>query len=85
VAVSEREREAAMSHKTYLLTCGALFSIIAAAHLTRLIAGWDMTLAGWTAPRWISIPGTIVPALLSAWGFVLASRQVRADREKHHG
>lgn len=61
-----------MSHKTYPLICGAIFFVVAAAHLTRLIYGWDIAIAGWKAPHWVSIPGLIIPGFLSAWGFVLA-------------
>ena len=46
-----------MSQKTYFLVCSAVFFVVAAAHLTRLIVGWEIAIAGWTAPQWISIPG----------------------------
>ena len=61
-----------MGHKTYFLVCGAIFFVVATAHLTRLVMGWEITIAGWDAPRWISIPGLVIPGLLSGWGFVLA-------------
>ena len=63
-----------MNQRTYSLLCASIFFVVGAAHLTRLILGWDVMIAGWHAPHWISIPGLIVPALLAAWGFVLASR-----------
>jgi len=63
-----------MSQKTYFLICSTVFLVVAAAHLTRLIAGWEIAIAGWTAPHWVSVPGLIIPGVLSAWGFVLASR-----------
>jgi len=63
-----------MSQKMYLLFCGAVFFVVAAAHITRWILGWEIAIAGWTVPRWISIPGFIIPGILSAWGFVLASQ-----------
>jgi hypothetical protein len=66
-----------MSRKTYFLVCGAVFFLVATAHLSRLIMGWEIAIGGWTVPRWISIPGLIFPGILSAWGFVLAS-QVKA-------
>jgi hypothetical protein len=67
-----------MSHKTYFLVCGAIFFVVATAHLTRLIMGWEITIAGWDAPHWVSIPGLIIPGVLSAWGFVLALRSTRS-------
>ena len=63
-----------MSQKTYFLVCSTVFLVVAAAHLTRLIMGWEITIAGWDAPHWVSVPGLIIPGILSAWGVVLASR-----------
>ena len=63
-----------MSQKTYFLICSAVFLVVAAAHLTRLLLGWEITIAGWTVPQWVSVPGLIFPGVLSACGFVLASR-----------
>ena len=63
-----------MNQKTYFLVCGMVFFAVAAAHLTRLILGWEITIAGWTAPRWVSVPGLITSSVLSTWGFGLASR-----------
>ena len=63
-----------MGRKLYFMICGAVFAVVAAAQLTRLILGWEVEIAGWTAPHWVSIPGAIVPGALSAWGFALASR-----------
>lgn len=64
-----------MNPRTYFLLCAAVFSLVAAAHLTRLIVGWELAIAGWTVPHWISVPGLIVSGFLSGWGFVLASRR----------
>ncbi len=63
-----------MNQKNYFLLCGAVFFVIAAAHLMRLIFGWGIVIAGWTVPYWFSVPGLIFTGALSAWGFVLAAR-----------
>ena len=63
-----------MRRKTYFLVCAAVFLVVAAAHMTRLIMGWGIAIGGWSVPRWVSVPGLIVPGILSAWGFVLASQ-----------
>ena len=63
-----------MSPKMYFLACSTVFFVVAAAHLTRLIFGWEIAIAGWTVPQWVSVPGLILPGALSTWGFVLASR-----------
>ena len=63
-----------MNPRTYLLACSAIFLVVASAHLSRLIFGWDVAINGWVAPHWISAPGLLIPGLLSAWGFTLAAR-----------
>lgn len=63
-----------MNQKIYFVVCGSVFFVVAAAHLTRLVGGWEIAIAGWTAPYWLSVLGLIVPGLLSIWGFALASR-----------
>jgi hypothetical protein len=66
-----------MRQKTYFLASAAVFLVVAAAHLTRLVMGWEVTIGGWAVPRWVSVPGLVVPGILSAWGFVLASDALR--------
>ncbi len=63
-----------MNQKPYLLVTATVFLVVAAAHLTRLVVGWGVVVAGRSAPHWISVPGLVVPAVLSVWGFRLASR-----------
>ncbi len=63
-----------MNEKTYFLVCGTVFFAVAAGHLARLIAGWEIAIAGRAVPLWISVPGLVIPGVLSAWGFVLAAR-----------
>jgi hypothetical protein len=43
-------------------------------HLTRLVWSWEISLGGWVLPHWASVPGLVVAAALSVWGFRLASR-----------
>ena len=63
-----------MGQKTYILVCAAVFFVVSAAHLSRLITGWEISIAGWDAPLWVSVPGLIIPGVLSAWGLLLAFR-----------
>ena len=63
-----------MRQKMYFLVCATVFFVVAAAHMTRGIMGWEIAIGGWSVPRWVSVPGLIVPGILSAWGFVLASQ-----------
>jgi len=63
-----------MSQRIYFLISGSVFLVLGVAHLTRLILGWEIAIAGWTVPQWISWPGVLFPGLVSGWGFALASR-----------
>ena len=66
------------NQRSYFPISGTIFLLVAFAHLTRLVGGWGVTIAGRAVPQWISIPGLMVPAALSAWGLLLASRAHRA-------
>jgi len=61
-----------MSHRNYPLVSGALFSLVAIAHLLRLVYRVPVTVDGYTVPMFVSLFGCIVPALLAAWAFRLA-------------
>ncbi|MDO8495256.1 MAG: hypothetical protein Q7S32_01860 [bacterium] len=43
-----------MKNKNYRLVTGIVFAIIAAVHLTRIIFGWEVSIAGWMVPQWLS-------------------------------
>ena len=57
-----------------LYTAGAIFAAVAAGHLARLIAGFEIVVGGVAAPLWVSFPGALVAALLAAWMVVAARR-----------
>jgi hypothetical protein len=63
-----------MRRRLYLSICATLFAAVAVAHLTRIVGGWEIEIAGWVVPHWFSFPGLVVAGALSAWGFALASR-----------
>ena len=48
-------------------TCFAvvLLAVIALVHLLRLVFGWEVIIAGWTAPVWLSAIGLAVPGALA--------------------
>ncbi len=60
--------------KAALYTSGAIFAAIAAAHLARLIVGFEIVVGGAVAPPWVSLPGALVAALLAVWMVVAARR-----------
>jgi hypothetical protein len=43
-----------------------VFSIVAIAHLPRLIGGIEVIVDSWSVPQWVSLPGIIVPGLIAA-------------------
>ena len=43
-----------------------LFSLVAIAHLLRLLYGIPITAGDWSVPQWISLFGVVVPGLV-AW------------------
>lgn len=63
-----------LRERTYLMIAGAVFGVIAAAHLIRLFTGVDIAVAGWSVPLWLSWIGTAATAYLSYMSFHLALR-----------
>ena len=51
--------------KTGSMLAIVLFSLVAVAHLVRLVAGIDVTVGEWGVPQWISVFGVIVPGLVA--------------------
>ena len=43
-----------MNQKTFTLTAGTVFSLVALLHALRLLLGWDAVIGGWTVPMWFS-------------------------------
>lgn len=51
--------------KPFTTIAVAIFALIALAHLYRLIAGFEVVVAGCTIPQWASVAGLIVAAGLA--------------------
>ena len=60
-----------MKQKTFTLTAGVVFSIIAVLHLLRLLFGWEATIGGWNVPLWISCVAIAVSGYLAYTAFKL--------------
>ena len=43
-----------MNQKTFALTAGVVFSLVAVLHALRLLLGWDAVIGGWHVPMWLS-------------------------------
>lgn len=62
-----------MSLKNYCNVTGVLFSLVALAHLSRIVLGLPVLIGDYALPMSISWIATIVPAGLAVWGFRLAT------------
>ncbi len=58
-----------MNHRTYCGVSATLFSVVALAHLTRLLNGWSVEIDTMTVPILASWLGLIIPGSLALWGF----------------
>jgi len=65
-----------MKYRKYCTASGLLFSLVALAHLSRLIYGMSVQIEGFAVPMFASWIGFVVPACLAFWAF----RIVRASR-----
>ena len=62
-----------MNNRTYCGITATVFTIVAFAHLIRLINGWSVEIDATTVPMLVSWLGFIGPGALAVWGF----REVR--------
>ena len=64
-----------MNEKIYCTIAGVIFSIGALIHLGRLTAGWELVLAGWSVPIWLSWIGLFAGGTLGGVGLWLGSQE----------
>jgi len=64
-----------MNVRQYCLVSGALFAIVALAHLCRLVFALPVEIDGVTVPMAVSWAGVIVPAALAHQALRLAGRE----------
>ena len=58
-----------MEYKKYCLVSGALFFLVAAAHLLRIVLAAPVQIGEYAVPMGPSWIGLIVPAALAIWAF----------------
>jgi len=63
-----------MSEKTFLRLAGVIFLFVAIVHLLRIVFKWEVVLAGWPAPVWLSDVAFVVAALLAYEGFRMSRK-----------
>ena len=68
--------------RTFHLLAALIFAAVSLVHLARLAYGATVLVAGaYAVPLWISWPGMIVAAALSAWAFHLWDLDRRRSTE----
>ena len=60
--------------KAALYTAGVIFALGTIGHLARLIVGFEIAIAGFVVPVWVSFPGVVAAAGLAIWMVVAARR-----------
>ncbi|HYL67937.1 MAG TPA: hypothetical protein VEX69_02130 [Candidatus Limnocylindria bacterium] len=58
-----------MSKNAFSTLAGVIFLIVAAAHALRLFFKWDVVIAGWLVPTWVSAVALVVAGYLAYEGF----------------
>jgi len=58
-----------MNAKTYSTIVATVFFVVAIAHITRIVFGWDVVFAGALIPMWMSYIGVIIAGGLSYLGY----------------
>lgn len=61
-----------MGHKEYCLVSGVLFTLVALAHLLRIVYGMSIQVDDVVVPMLFSWIGFFVPAALAVWAFLIS-------------
>lgn len=64
-----------MMRKSYLILSGAIFLLVACLHLARIIFAWQVHVAAWEVPFWLSWGGTFGASILAVWAFQEARKK----------
>ncbi len=57
-----------MSKNTFSLLASTIFLIVAVAHALRLVFKWQVIVAGWQVPMWLSAVAFVVAVYLAYEG-----------------
>ncbi len=60
-----------MSKNMFSLVAGTIFLIVAVAHALRLAFKWEVIVAGWQVPMWLSGVAVVIAAYLAYEAFQL--------------
>jgi hypothetical protein len=64
-----RWRRIELSKNTFSLLSGAIFLVVGVAHALRLVFKWEVVVAGWQVPMWVSPVAFVIAAYLAYEGF----------------
>lgn len=62
-------RESKMGYRKYCTISGVLFSLVALAHLSRIVYGTSIQVDDYVVPMFVSWIGLALPAALAVWAF----------------
>ena len=62
------------NNKWYFTTSAIIFTVIAIAHLARIVLTMDATVAGYPIPLWVSGVAVVIAGYLAARGFMEAHK-----------
>ncbi len=60
--------------RVLLIVGGVIFSLVAAAHITRIVTETEVVIGGWPLPLWASLPTALVLILLAFLFFRAAGK-----------
>lgn len=69
------DNERTSRERALLNIIGAVFTIVALFHLSRILFGWPLSIGGWQVPYWLNGLGTIVTAFLAYLSFHWGHKQ----------
>lgn len=64
-----------MNQKTLNTVAGAIFALVALAHVLRIVMGWSVMVGSWAVPMWVSWVAFLVAGGLSYFALSLALRR----------
>ena len=64
-----------MGPKSFSITAGAIFLIIALLHALRILYGWEAVIGGLKVPTWISWIALVISGYLAYAGLSLGRRR----------
>ena len=55
-----------MNQRTFLRIAGIVFVLVAVLHAVRLLWQWDVVIAGWVVPPWVSWVALLISGTLAS-------------------